>query len=483
MPSRSIGSSDLEDRLVERLSRRIWPIFTAVVFVALGSAYFFRWAPVIRHTPSSWISPGDLWDTYGAAIALAHGHLNAVYTAKSGFLAPPGFLLALLPLAAANNALGTTFIELGKNQQALGQPLTLKASGSPILTSGSANFHGHEYFVHPQAFVILGPLVLALACLSLFAFDALAERLEVSRHRRVVLTLAEAVVLWNVTVFWGHPEDAVAVALAGYALLFALDERFTGAGWLFGAAVAVQPLVIVVFPILVVMAGMKRALGFTLRTIIPAAAVTIAPLASEFHGTVHNLVNQPTYPNNKNDHQTPWTFLAPKLGGRGVDAAVGGGPVRIVVLALAAGIGWWVQRWRERPEMIVWSVALALALRTYTESVTTAYYMWPALAVALVVAARGSRWRFGIAIAIAIAVTVVAQWNLSLWPWWLLNVVGVTGVLVAAAWPEPVNPPAARAGPVRTPKSSGRGGSRPSGSKKKAKRKAARSNRKVSGRR
>ena len=298
-----------------------------------------------------------------------------------------------------------------------------------------------------------------------------------------MLTLAEAVVLWNVTVFWGHPEDAVAVALAGYALLFALDDRFTGAGWLFGAAVAVQPLVIVVFPILVVLGGMKRALGFTLRTIIPAAAVTIAPLASEFHGTVHNLVNQPTYPNNKNDHQTPWTFLAPKLGGRGVDAAVGGGPVRIVVLALAAGIGWWVQRWRERPEMIVWSVALALALRTYTESVTTAYYMWPALAVALVVAARGSRWRFAIAIAVAVAVTVVAQWNLSLWPWWMLNVVGVTGVLVAAAWPEPVNPPASRAGPMRAPKPSDRSGSRSSGSKKKAKRKAARSTRKVSGRR
>ena len=248
-----------------------------------------------------------------------------------------------------------------------------------------------------------------------------------------------------------------------------------------------QPLVIVVFPVLVVMAGKKRALGFTLRSIAPAAAVTIAPLASEFHATVHALVNQPTYPDNKNDHQTPWTFLAPKLGGSGANAAVGGGPVRLIVLALAAGIGWWIQRWRERPEMIVWAVALALALRTPTEAVTTAYYMWPALAVALVVAARGSQRRFAVAIAVAVAATVVAQWNLDVWPWWLLNVAGVTGVLVASAWPEPVAPVGPGAGPARSPKQSPKqsaaGGPKSSASKKKRKRKATRTDRKASTRR
>ena len=41
---------------------------------------------------------------------------------------------------------------------------------------------------------------------------------------------------------WGHPEDAVAVGFALYALVFALDGRWTGAGWLFGAALATQPL-------------------------------------------------------------------------------------------------------------------------------------------------------------------------------------------------------------------------------------------------
>ena len=416
MPSRSIGSSDFEDRVFERLKRRGWPILVSVVFVALGSAYFFRWGSVVRHTPSSWLSPGDLWDTYGAAIALAHGHLGALYTNESGFIAPPAFLIALAPLAALSNTLNSTFIAVGQNHQASAHALTLVSSGSPILTTGSATFRGHQYLVHPQAFVFLAPYVLVLACLSLFAFDALAERLELDRGRRAVLSVAEAVLLWNVTVFWGHPEDAVAVALATYALIFALDGRFTGAGWLFGVAVAVQPLVIVVFPILVVMGGKSRALGFTLRSIVPVAAVTIAPVVADFHATARAVLTQPTYPGNKNDHRTPFTFLAPKLGGLGRRCRRLGGPVRIITLALAAAPGWWIQRWRERPELIVWSVALALALRTYTESVSTAYYMWPALAVGLVVAGRGSKWRFGIAVAVATAATVVAQWNLGMLP-------------------------------------------------------------------
>jgi hypothetical protein len=108
--------------------------------------------------------------------------------------------------------------------------------------------------------------MLILACIALFAGDALAERLGMARGPRGVLSLAEAVLLWNVAVLWGHPEDAVAVALGVYAIVFAIDGRFTGAGWLFGIALAVQPLVVVVFPVLLVMSGKKRALGLAVRS-------------------------------------------------------------------------------------------------------------------------------------------------------------------------------------------------------------------------
>ena len=49
-------------------------------------------------------------------------------------------------------------------------------------------------------------------------------------------------------VFFGHPEDAVAVAFAVYAFVFALNGRFADAGWLFGVALMFQPLVLLMCP-------------------------------------------------------------------------------------------------------------------------------------------------------------------------------------------------------------------------------------------
>ena len=301
--------------------------------------------------------------------------------------------------------------------------------------------NGGEYVLHPDALVALIPTALVLSCAVLFACDGACRAtpgLPVADAR--VLVLAEATILWNVTVLWGHPEDTVAVALAIYALILAMDERFTGAGWLFGAALAFQPLVLMMFPVLIVMGGKNRALGLIVRGVVPAAVVTGAPLVANFHDTVHTLVTQPTFPYNFENHQTPWTFLAPRQGGSGNETAVGAGPMRIAVLALAAGVGWWAQRWRNRPEMIAWAVATTFALRLCFEVTMTDYYVWPPLAVGLVVAARCSRLRFAVSIAIAILTTVIAQWNLGWLPWWSIDVAGVAGLLVITSHPVAVVP-------------------------------------------
>ena len=87
--------------------------------------------------------------------------------------------------------------------------------------------------------------------------------------------------------------------------------------------------------------------------------------------------------------------------------------------------------------MLVWTAAVVLSLRTYTESVMTAYYIWPALAVGLVVAARASRRRFAVAVVAAVVATVCAQWHLAWLAWWAIDVVGLTVLLVAAVRPEP----------------------------------------------
>ncbi len=475
--SSNTRSSELEDRIFERLSQRGWPIFVSVAYFGLGLAYWFRWGPIVRHTPSLWLSPGDLWQTYQSSSALAHGHIGSIY--GSGFLAFPGIVILLAPLGALANRFGSRFVEISNHGHPYVGLQYLQVHGTPI-QSAVISAGSKVYAVHQQAFLFLGPVALILSCFALFALDALAQRLQVSRWRRALLTVVEGVLLWNVTVFDGHPEDAVAVGLATYALIFALNRRFTGAGWIFGAALAVQPLVIVVFPLLIVLGGRSRAWGLVLRSVIPVAAVTIAPLVADANATIHALVSQPGYPNFASNHRTPWTSLAPKLGGHGSNEQIGGGPLRAFALVLAAGVGWWALRWRNRPEMIVWAAALALALRTYTESVMTAYYVWPALAVGVVVAARASQRRFAIAIACAVATTIFCTWHLGLYPWWTLQVIGVTGLLVAAAKPAPTEEGPEPA-PSRAPTAYVRGGS--SKSKDKRKRKTARTDRKRSARR
>src|SRR5580704_1267710 len=82
---------------IGRLSRRRWPILVSVVFVSLGTAYVFRWGSVVQGRPSSWVTPNDLWVTFGASVAFTHGHFGAIY-AKPGFLAFPGILILLAPI-------------------------------------------------------------------------------------------------------------------------------------------------------------------------------------------------------------------------------------------------------------------------------------------------------------------------------------------------------------------------------------------------
>ncbi len=482
MPKAAVDNSQLSTRVVARLGRRVGPLVVSVVYVALGLAYVFRWAPVVRHVPSAWISPGDLSATYRATSALAHGHFGSIYS-NSSVLTFPGILILLAPLGALSNHFDTTFVEIMKNHHPVTQPAFFVSHTTQILVAGPRISTAHiEYAIQPQWFAFLEPYVLVLSCTALFAFDALAERLQVPSLRRTMLNVTQAVLLWPVIVIFGHPEDAVAIALAEDALVFAFDDRFTWAGWLFGAAFAVQPLVVVLFPLFLVMGGRRRAPALVAQGVLPALVVTVGPVATNFHQTLHNVVNQPAYSDISGTHQTPWTFLAPRLGGRGSNETVGGGPVRLATLVLAAGLGWWARRWKDKPEMLAWAAALALALRTYTESVMTAYYVWPALAVGMVVAARGSRRRFGISIAVAVLTTIVAEWHLGVYPWWLLVAAGVTAVLMAAARPEAPVP-----APVKAPRERARASAptqrRPGAAASKKKRKPSGRSRSGAGRR
>ena len=130
-----------------------------------------------------WPLPDDLWGTLVAARRLVHLDLSGLYTRPTSLVAFPGAAVILAPVAAVIDAAGLGFATPGPHNP------------------------------QPGAWLLAGPYQIALSATALFAADAIAERLGVTRPRRAVLAGAGAVALWNVSVRWGHPEDAVAVAL------------------------------------------------------------------------------------------------------------------------------------------------------------------------------------------------------------------------------------------------------------------------------
>jgi hypothetical protein len=394
----------------DRLRRRRCALAASAVFVGAAMFYLFAWYPAFYHA-HLFHTPGDIWLTYQVAGRVAHGHLGTIYERfPDNFLTFPAIVFLLAPLAALTSG------------------LNLVADVAP----------SHIY-AEPNAWLLLAPYILLVSTVPLFACDALAEKLGVTTPRRLLLAMGEIVAVWMVVVGWGHPEDAIATGLALYALLLGIDRRWYGAAWLLGLAIAFQPLVIVTLPLLLVLAGRQKALGFVVRAAVAPVAVLLGPVIANFHLTVKTLIQQQGYPNV--DYHTPWTSLAPYLFGHGPDRAVAAGPGRIVLIVLACGVAWWAQRWRDRPEMLVWAFALVFVLRPVTESVMLSYYLYPALAVGILAAARSTLWRFASALALSAFLAFSSQWHLPWAAWWFLNVGGTVLVVVLGVQPEPAPEP------------------------------------------
>ena len=444
--------------MTDRLRRRTWPIVVSIAYVSIGLLYLFLWGPVVRHIPSEWVIPYDPTFTYLSAIQLGHGHWSQIYSSRVGEM--PGIIILMAPFGALSNVFHTTLLQvIGHHTSvfthySVGYPGDWPRDIKPFLGPGVFRSGGRILVAQPQWAAAVGIYSLLLSCMALFSFDALAERLGVSRARRALLAVVEAVLLWNVIVNWGHPEDVIALSLALYALNFALDRRFVGAGWLFGAAVAFQPLVVLMLPVLLAMAGPRRWLALALRSVLPGAVLLLVPLIVSFSDVYNEVIKQTDY--TEGNHATPFTALSPHISGKGPTLAVGGGPGRVLAVLLAVLLGVWAaKRWRERPELLVFACAIALALRSYTESALAAYYPWSALALAIVVATRCNRWRLATAASLAICTSVASQWNLTWLPYWTIQIVGITALLVVTGNPEraPVLPEAPlEPGHVRSPK-------------------------------
>jgi hypothetical protein len=404
------------------LIRRLFPLLVTVALLVIGMIGTTLVGPHLLGK-TAYSLPEDLWGTLVAAQRLAHLDLAGLYTQPTGLVSFPGAAVILAPAAAVAGAAG----------------LSLQ--------------HPGPHNPQPGVWLVAGPYMIAISAVALFAADALAERLGLRRGKRGFLAVASAVALWNVSVEWGHPEDAIAVALLLFAILALSGARTARAAWLTGAAIAVQPLILLALPVLLAAIEPRRIAGFVARAAAPAAVLLGAAAAANWQATYQAVTRQPNWP--AVDHPTPWLPLAPHIAG----GAVAGGPARALAVLVACGCALvagrrlraarHAPRWsRATLEELLWWTAVALALRCVFEPVMVPYYLWPGLAVALIVAAAATWQRLIWASVFAAAVTVGSQsgWR-SPWGWWGCMIAGLALTLLCAGIPlrrtspRPATPP------------------------------------------
>jgi hypothetical protein len=398
-----------------RLVRRAFPLVATIGLLVVG-VYTTTWGPSMMGR-TEWVLPYDLWGTLVAATRLAHFNFGGLYTSPTGLVSLPGAAVILVPIAAV-----------------------IEAAGLSLQIPGPAN-------PHPPVWLVAAPYQIALCCVTLFAADALAEQLGVARWKRALLSAASAGLLWNVSARWGHPEDAVAVGLLLYAILAQSRSRDGLAGWLAGAAICVQPLVLLALPVMLALMPWRRMPMFLVRAALPGAVLLGAALLANWHAAYTSVTSQPNSPTI--NHPTAWTSLAPHVANGNVAA----GPARLATIVLACCCAIVVRRrWLARLDAarhgeagrvwwpasvlaeVLWWAAFTLALRSFFEPVMVSYYPWPPLAVALIPAATLSWGRLIAAGLVAGGVTAAAQGTShSPWIWWAPLVAGLVLVLALAA--------------------------------------------------
>ena len=273
------------------LDARSAPVVATVLFAIAGLGYALLWATLAHR---GWHSYSDLWNSAGLSLAIGHGHWSAVYAPPSQLDAPPGFEVLLAPVMVAGHALGLA---------------TTRAEGTSYKAFG----------------LILAPVATVMAASVLFALDAVARAWRYSEARRLALSLVAGLGVVSAAVFWGHPEDCIALALVVWAAL-AVERGGVGglrrAGWLLGLAIACQPLALLAVAPVVARFGWRELRGVAWRLALPTAVVILPELIVARARTLHAVVDQPYFP--PGESSTPFGHFA-RLSATGCTAAAPSG--------------------------------------------------------------------------------------------------------------------------------------------------------------
>ena len=130
-------------------------------------------------------------------------------------------------------------------------------------------------------------------------------------------------------------------------------------------------------------------------------------------------------------HVTPWTSIAPQV----ASGIVACGPTRLVAILGSVLLGWYTARRRSDDLTLVYCASLCVALRFASESALEGYYIWPVVALFLLVGSNGSRLKFLVTGSLAIGMTVVTSRHFG--PWWIWWGVAVVGLFLAALISRP----------------------------------------------
>ena len=369
----------------------------ALLVIFMGASLWV--VPDLHH--SGWAYTGDGWNHLQLAHFLDIGIYQVIY-GQGVLTTTPGIVVMLAPLSAI-----------------------IHAAGFPIVFM--------VYVRHPTAWLLFGPYEVVLAVPALFATDAVALRLGASTIRRLLICSAAVLVLYNV-LWWGHPEDAVAVAFLLYSCLAASDRRWAKAGWLFGAAIAFQPFVLLALIPVLFPAGLRWLPGLLARAFAPAAALLVLPLALNWSVTSLALLKQPAFPGG--GRPTPFLRFAPVIShdAFGLPIVAGGG-IRLIGVVLAVLIGLWFVRSKRDLRALIAVVALTSTFRCVFDVAIAPYYIWPSIAFALV-GVSVARWpRPAVVLVLVAAVDWMSNFDRhSVWVWW--PIVAGLAAIVVVSWPR-----------------------------------------------
>ncbi|HUQ38573.1 MAG TPA: hypothetical protein VM030_00330 [Acidimicrobiales bacterium] len=356
---------------------RDWAVVAGVMVVMTTGAAL--WANAVFTGVDAWWVSSDFWLPVPLAHYVVEGAGPFMYDARSTYLALPGMPLVLAPAVALTRALGLTE----------SYPMQIR---------------------HPSAYLVLGPYTTLLSTVAVLEARRLATALGVVRRRLALQVAVTAVPLVAVVTFWGHVEDALALAglLAALRLTAAGEHR--RAAIAIGLAVLFKQWALMGLPIVVFQAPVERRIRTLLEALALPAAFAVICLAAAFAPTVDALLLSPSFPN-KGGHRQLWIGS----GVRRVPAA----PLRALPIVIAALLGWRA-RAVAAPLLLVSAVAVAAATRLLVEPVVHSYYLAPAAALAIVVSF--ARHRRGLAPLITALLAALAHIMFAVHPspvvWW-----------------------------------------------------------------